>query len=93
MTALDTINHMAAVLPDPDPTMPPGMEKILDVIGWIKWCALAATIVGVMIAGAMVAIGNSRGGGASEHLPKVLWAILGALIITGATTIIEMFAS
>lgn len=91
LSVLETASHLVTELPNPEPQAPPGMDNFKLILGWIKWGALVACIVGVMIAGAMVAIGNSRGGGASEHLPKVLWAILGALIISASTWLINMF--
>lgn len=83
---------ISTALPNPDPEAPPGFENIISIVGWIKWGALTACIVGIIISGAMIALASRRESGA-DHLPKVLWAVLGAAIIAASTWLIEMFVS
>ena len=66
--------HLAAELlaaalvqiPNPSPVAPPGSDKILQIVGWVKWIALAS-IVGLFFGGIVVStvgrVGDHHGSG------------------------------
>lgn len=75
------------VIPDPDPTQPPGADGILAILGWVKWIALAVCVIGLIIAGAMLAI-NSRRGEGGEIAGRVVMALVGVIIISAAAALV-----
>lgn len=69
------------------PTPPPGTEaNISQVLGWAAWIGLAVVILGFMVAGIMMAIANKTGRSA-EHVDKVAWVIVGAIVISAGSAI------
>lgn len=63
-------------------TRPPGAEGVDTVISWVTWIAFSVCVLGVIIAGAMMAIGQRRGEG-GEHAARLGW-VLAACIVIGA---------
>jgi type IV secretory pathway VirB2 component (pilin) len=63
---------------------PPGADKLTQVLSWVKWIAYTVCVLGIMIAGAMMAIGQRRGEG-GEHAARLGW-VLAACIVIGAST-------
>ena len=53
-------------IPNPAPVAPPGSSKILEIVGWVKWIALAS-IVGLFFGGIVVStvgrVGDHHGSG------------------------------
>lgn len=96
MLATTATDFAAAVLPaqipNPNPVQPPGTGKFLDVMGWVKWVALAATIIGLMIAGGMMAL-NSRRGEGGEHAGKIGAALMGVIVISAAAALVGFLAT
>ena len=78
---------MLTVIPNPDPTQPPGSEGILAILGWAKWVALAVCVAGLIIAGALLAI-NSRRGEGGEIAGRVVAALIGVIIISAAAALV-----
>ena len=70
-------------LPDPAPIQPPGTAGLTSIMGWAKWIALAVCILGLIAAGAMMAI-NSRRGEGSEHVGRIGSALCGVILISAA---------
>lgn len=75
----------AAQVPDPDPDASlPGGSLITQVLGWLKYGALAAAVAGLLIGGIAIGVGhfgNSYGASASGR--KWLLGGLGAAMIAG----------
>ncbi|MGO3649997.1 hypothetical protein [Agrococcus casei] len=86
-TFLTSTIAMLTVIPNPDPTQPPGSEGILAILGWAKWVALAVCVAGLIIAGAMLAI-NSRRGEGGEIAGRVVAALIGVIIISAAAALV-----
>lgn len=63
-------------------TRPPGADGVDKVISWVTWIAFSICVLGVIIAGAMMAIGQRRGEG-GEHAARLGW-VLAACIVIGA---------
>lgn len=74
-------------LPDPAPVQPPGTEAITTILGWAKWIGLAVCILGLIGAGAVMAVQSRRGEG-GEHAGRIGWALGGAIIISAAVSLI-----
>ena len=78
---------LPAQIPNPAPVQPPGTGKFLDVMGWVKWVALAVVIIGLMVAGAMMAL-NSRRGEGGEHAGRIGGALMGVIVISAAASLV-----
>ena len=74
-------------IPNPDPIQPPGTEGFTAVMGWAKWVALAVCILGLIAAGAMMAIQSRRGEG-GEHVGKIGMALGGVILISAASALV-----
>ncbi|GGC17736.1 hypothetical protein [Cellulomonas carbonis] len=74
-------------IPNPTPVQPPGTEGLLDIMGWVKWVALAICIIGLIVAGAMMAIQSRRGEG-GEHAGKIGMALGGVIVISAAGALV-----
>lgn len=90
-SALTAANDFAAVasmqLPNPAPVQPPGTNGLIVFMGWAKWVALAVCGLGIVAAGAMMAI-NSRRGEGSEHAGRLFGALAGVVVIGAAFSIV-----
>lgn len=80
------IQH-AGGIPNPGRgTPPPGSQKILTIIRWVAWLCFSVCIIGVLGAGAMMAIsafGSHQRGG--EHMGRLGW-VLGGCVVIGAAS-------
>jgi len=77
---------------DVSPTAPPGAEKLLQVMGWLKWIGLAVCMAGLIIGGAMMAFNHRRGNGIEVAKPIAL-SVVGAVIIGAASSLVGFFAT
>jgi ABC-type Fe3+ transport system permease subunit len=63
---VDLLVVVPSQIPNPGPVAPPGSEKILQIVGWMKWVALAS-IVGLFFGGIVVStvgrVGDHHGSG------------------------------
>lgn len=86
LTAANVAGQLLAV-PDPAPVQPPGTDGLIAIMGWVKWVALAICIIGLIVAGAMMAIQSRRGEG-GEHAGKIGMALGGVIVITAASSLV-----
>ncbi|MET3642741.1 hypothetical protein ABIC73_004344 [Prescottella equi] len=91
--ALNTAYHAGTVdvlaqIGKVDPAPPPGFEKFLMIMSWIIWGAVIFCIIGLVIAGAMLAYQRMQGGGGDAQM-KIVGAMVGAVIIGLAGTLIN----
>lgn len=86
------VTATTVTIPDPKPVQPPGMEGLLDILGWAKWIALAICVVGLIAAGALMSI-NSRRGEGGEHAGKIGMALGGVVVISAATSMVGFLAA
>ncbi len=69
--------------------LPPEVdEKITTVTDWVTAVAIAVCILGVIIAGAMMAIGQRRGEG-GEHAARLGWVLAGCIVIGTASALVR----
>ena len=82
-----------AVVPDPGTgSAPPGSEGFISILEWVKWVALGICVVGLMVAGATMAIQSRRGEG-GEHLGKLGMVLAGVVVISAATSLITFLVT
>jgi hypothetical protein len=80
-------------IPDPgEPATPPGSEKILAGLRWMKWAGYL-TCVGAFIGlGVNMAIHHRRGEG-GRHLTGMSWVFLGVIFIGSSTAFVTSIAN
>lgn len=87
MSLHSVIGTVLASVPDPAPIQPPGTEGLVSIMGWVKWVALAICVIGLVVAGAMMAIQSRRGEG-GEHAGKIGMALGGVIVISAAGALV-----
>jgi hypothetical protein len=90
-TTSDLLATLPGKIPDPTPVQPPGTEGFTTIMGWAKWIALAVCIIGLIAAGALMAIQSRRGEG-GEHVGKIGMALGGAIVISAASALVGFLA-
>ena len=90
-TATDVLAALPGQVPDPDPVQPPGTEGFITIMGWGKWVALAICILGLIAAGALMAVQSRRGEG-GEHVGKIGMALGGVIVISAAGALVGFLA-
>lgn len=92
MTRLTTLlGTDASVVPDVKPKIIEGLVgPVKEILGNGMWVAIICGVLGLIIAGAMIAIHNRQGPGAGgEAVEKVGWTIAGVLIALSAPILIR----
>ncbi|GAA2836534.1 hypothetical protein GCM10010522_63540 [Kribbella solani] len=71
-------------------TAPPGDmgTQLNKVIGWVTWIAFSICLVGIVIAGAMMAVGQRRGEG-GEHAARLGWVLAACIVIGSASMLVN----
>lgn len=92
MNLLATVTVLAAAVPDPDTTQPPGFDGVLSILGWAKWAALAVCVVALIAVGALMAIPSRRSEG-GEHAGNVGKVLLGVVVISAAASLVGFLAT
>lgn len=91
MTIMTTVlGTDTSIIPDVKPKSIAGlMSQIGDVLGNAQWIGIICGVLGLIIAGGMIALHNRRGPGAGgEAVEMVGWSIAGVLIVVSAPIII-----
>lgn len=92
MTRLTTLlGTDTSVVPDVKPKI---IEELLgpvkEILGNAMWFGIICGVLGLIVAGAMIAIHNRQGPGAGgEAVEKIGWTIAGVLIALSAPIIIR----
>ncbi|QAY65004.1 hypothetical protein ET495_17275 (plasmid) [Xylanimonas allomyrinae] len=77
-----------ADVPDPGAgTQPPGAEGFTKILGWAAWIAFGVCVLGVIVAGATMAIQSRRGEG-GEHMSRLGWVLAGCIVIGSASALV-----
>jgi MFS family permease len=63
-------------------------DKVKLVTGWVTTIAIAICILGIIIAGAMMAIGQRRGEG-GEHAARLGWVLAACIVIGSAGALVK----
>jgi type IV secretory pathway VirB2 component (pilin) len=69
-------------------TAPPGSGQFNKVIGWVTWIAFSVCLLGIIIAGAMMAVGQRRGEG-GEHAARLGWVMAACIVIGSGSLIVN----
>ena len=87
---LQLVNHAAGVIPDPPPAAPVGSGAIATLFSWLKWGALTCCGGAAVIAGLMIALGNtSRRAEMAERGKVTLFSsVIGAVLVGMAVALI-----
>jgi type IV secretory pathway VirB2 component (pilin) len=89
MMLVHLISEAATLFPTgPGGTEPPGADKLNKVIDWVRWIAFSICVLGILIAGAMMAIGQRRGEG-GEHAARLGWVLAACIVIASATLLVD----
>ncbi len=88
--SMTTLKLLTAV-PDPAPAQPPGTEGLTAILGWVKWVALTVCVIGLIVAGALMAVQSRRGEG-GEHVGKIGMALGGVVVISAAASLVGFLA-
>jgi type IV secretory pathway VirB2 component (pilin) len=79
--------------PDNTPEAPTEISgKVEDVVNYITWIGMMVCVIGIVVAGAMMAVGQRRGEG-GEHASRLGWVIAGCIVIGAASGIVNLFVS
>ena len=90
--ATDVVALVPLQVPDPNPVQPPGTEGFTSIMGWAKWVALAVCVLGLIAAGALMAIQSRRGEG-GEHVGRIGMALGGVIVISAAGALVGFLVS
>jgi len=87
-TALSSALDIIAQVPDPGQgTKPPGSGGVEKILGWAAWVGVVVCVLGVIIAGATMAIQHRRGEG-GESMARLGWVLGGTIVIGSASALI-----
>lgn len=77
-------------LPNVNPVAPPGADGITQILGWLMWGLVGLCLVGMMIAGGLMAIGHTseRPYMAARAKSGFMWSLIGAAVIAAARLIV-----
>lgn len=84
---------VAAVVPNPPPSLPPGLDFFSDtIIGWLKGGLAAAGVVGLLICSLMVILGRrNRNQMATEGVLSAVWVAGGLVLGSSAALLVAIF--
>lgn len=82
--ALPAVFPTDGLIPNPSPSAPPGTGKVSDLLGWLKWGGLIASVIGIFGLAIAMALARKEGHGDNENFLKVFLRIMIAVILLGA---------
>ncbi|RJK92539.1 hypothetical protein D5H78_18865 [Vallicoccus soli] len=83
---------LIAGVPDPGTGVaPPGSEGFLTILQWAANIGLGLGVLGVIVAGAMMAVASRRGEG-QEHGSRLMWVLAGCIVIGSASGLVTAVA-
>ena len=92
MMILTETVHLLSTLPSDipkpgDPEAPPGFEKFVDLMNWVKYLALGVLVMALMAAGARLGFGG-RGEDGTEHAGRVGKVLIGTMVVSAAGALV-----
>jgi len=81
---LATLLYTAAVPNPGQGNPPPGADKFTTILQWAAWVAFGVCVLGVIIAGAGMALQHRHGSG-GEHAARLGWVFAGCIVIGAAS--------
>jgi hypothetical protein len=90
MSAPDTV--FAYELPNQDVKAPPFMGNVTMLVGWLKWGALIAGVIGLIVCAVMMMIGRrGRSQTAVEGASGIPWVLAGLTLVAFSTALVNQF--
>lgn len=87
-TAISSALDIIAQVPNPGQgTKPPGSGGIEKILSWAAWVGVVVCVLGVIIAGATMAIQHRRGEG-GESMARLGWVLGGCIVIGSASALV-----
>lgn len=92
MQLLAALPELLAAMPHDVPNpgsgeAPPGSDGLVTILKWVFYIASAMCVLGVLIAGGMMAVSVQRGSG-GEHVARLGWALGGCIVIGAASALV-----
>jgi hypothetical protein len=85
---LHTLSSILAAVPNPGQgQQPPGSGGIVKILGWAAWVGIVVCVLGVIMAGATMAIQHRRGEG-GESMARLGWVLGGCIVIGSASALV-----
>jgi hypothetical protein len=91
---LQFVSDTAATIAAPNPgggTAPPGSDKILTVLGWVKWLVTAVAVGGALFIGAKMAMAHRRGD--DTNMAALGWWLAGCVLLGVAPQLVDVLAA
>jgi type IV secretory pathway VirB2 component (pilin) len=80
--------NLLAQVPDPGAgKKPPGADKFLTILQWCAWVAFGVCVLGVIVAGASMAVQHRHGSG-GEHAARLGWVAAGCVVVGSASALV-----
>ncbi|GAB3266986.1 hypothetical protein GCM10027425_33560 [Alteromonas gracilis] len=84
-----TTEMVTMAAPDPGGGQaPPGADKFLTMLRWAAWIAAGVCVLGVIIAGAGMAMSHRGHGGGGEQAGRLGWVLAGCIVIGAASGLV-----
>ena len=91
LAATSTSSDPSFINPAPDPSQLPGSDQILGLVAGVRWAALVACLVGLVVGAAVWAFSSHSGNSYQMSRAKlsVFGALLGVFVIGAAPALIQ----
>jgi hypothetical protein len=87
-TTISSVLDIIAQVPNPGQGQkPPGASGLEKILSWAAWIAVLVCVLGVLVAGAMMAIQHRRGEG-GESVSRLGWVFAGCIVIGSASALV-----
>ena len=80
------ISRLLAADFNSNPEAVPGMDKFQTIISWTAWIAAGLCLLGLIVAGAMLAVSYHRG--TNDHVGRLGGVAAGCLVVGAASTVV-----
>jgi hypothetical protein len=83
-----TTLNVFAQIPNPGQGQkPPGGDQFVKLLAWGAWLAFGLCVLGVIVAGATMAIQHRQGQG-GEHAARLGWVAAGCVVVGSASALV-----
>ena len=69
--------------------VPPGAQKLLEMVHWLGWGVTGVLVAAVLISAARMAIAIQGGRGGHEGVMQLAWSAFGCVVAGSATEIVS----
>jgi hypothetical protein len=86
---MSIVTSLIAAVPNPAPVQPPGTQAFSTVLTWLAWGVSIACLIGILATAATMAVRFHRGDGGAEHLGRLGFVLVAAVLGTAAGPMIN----